>query len=363
MQTLYFDFNTKNIVPVLNVKQGDVGRKFKAVLTDGGGDYNIPAGSQFSVWFSGPGGEGNYSAIGDRSAFTVEGSTVIVELIAQMTVNAGTGAMCLVLSANDGTQLGLWNVIYTVEYVPGMGSEAAGSYYTALSELARQAIDAAATFETDTTLSVSGKAADSAAAGVALAGKAPAGYGLGGSGTSVLDLNTATGSGFYAWSSDSLNTPFSYGMGMTINRFDSRYVQLAFEPVMGHAYSQIAVRYGYNGEWYDWEWVNPPMIFGVEYRTTKRHNGKVVYTKRMNFGNLPASGSSSVATGIGSNKNLVSLTGLFRSDSYVEPYPIIGSAGDVSCMCWVSDSGALHTQVTKDCSSYTGEFTLEYIKD
>ncbi len=32
------------------------------------------------------------------------------------------------------------------------------------------------------------------------------------------------------------------------------------------------------------EWINPPMIPGVEYRTTERYNGKPVYTKFIDYG-------------------------------------------------------------------------------
>lgn len=39
-----------------------------------------------------------------------------------------------------------------------------------------------------------------------------------------------------------------------------------------------AIRAKMAGVWQPWEWVNPPMVPGVEYRTTKRHNGKPVYT-------------------------------------------------------------------------------------
>lgn len=35
------------------------------------------------------------------------------------------------------------------------------------------------------------------------------------------------------------------------------------------------------------EWINPPMASGVEYRTTERWMGKVVYTKIVSFGSLP----------------------------------------------------------------------------
>ena len=42
------------------------------------------------------------------------------------------------------------------------------------------------------------------------------------------------------------------------------------------------------GEWQPWEWVNPPMQFGVEYRTTERYLGKPVYVKVVNCGNFVA---------------------------------------------------------------------------
>lgn len=32
------------------------------------------------------------------------------------------------------------------------------------------------------------------------------------------------------------------------------------------------------------EWVNPPMLLGIEYRTTERYHGKPVYVKLVNFG-------------------------------------------------------------------------------
>jgi hypothetical protein len=34
-----------------------------------------------------------------------------------------------------------------------------------------------------------------------------------------------------------------------------------------------------NGAWDAWEWVNPPMRSGIEYRTTKRYGGNVVYER------------------------------------------------------------------------------------
>lgn len=42
---------------------------------------------------------------------------------------------------------------------------------------------------------------------------------------------------------------------------------------------------------YPWEWVNPPMQTGVEYRTTERYLGKPVYVKLVDCGTIPAQGT------------------------------------------------------------------------
>ena len=41
------------------------------------------------------------------------------------------------------------------------------------------------------------------------------------------------------------------------------------------------------------EWINPPMVAGVEYRTTERRNGMPVYVKRESFSGALAGGSTS----------------------------------------------------------------------
>jgi hypothetical protein len=45
------------------------------------------------------------------------------------------------------------------------------------------------------------------------------------------------------------------------------------------------------------EWINPPMIYGNEYRTTERWNGKAVYTKMIYGGAFPTSGNMDVRLG------------------------------------------------------------------
>ena len=66
------------------------------------------------------------------------------------------------------------------------------------------------------------------------------------------------------------------------------------------------------------EWVNPPMAVGVEYRTTERFQGKPVYVKTINMGNLPGNSVKQVNF---QNRNvvdkIVSVTGQCTSDSGV----------------------------------------------
>lgn len=169
MQTIYLDISNKGVIPTVYAKRGDVGRKFEVVLTDSGLPYSPAGGSAFSVWYSGASGEGNYTDIGDKSAFSVNGNKVTVEMIAQMLSNDGDGVLSLVLNDPNGNQISTWNIPYVCESVPGANSEEAKSYYTAFSK----AVEGLP--YPDASLSVPGKAADAAAVGTALAGKASAG--------------------------------------------------------------------------------------------------------------------------------------------------------------------------------------------
>ena len=138
MQTVNLDLSVKNVVPLLHAKQGEVGRKFKAILTDNGSPYTPPSGAVVSVWFSGASGAGNYTDIGAKSAISISGNEITVEMITQMLARPGNGKLCLVINALDGTQLGTWNIPYTCEAQPGADSPVAKEYYTAFSEAVRQ---------------------------------------------------------------------------------------------------------------------------------------------------------------------------------------------------------------------------------
>ena len=114
-------------------------------------------------------------------------------------------------------------------------------------------------------------------------GAAPDGYGLGAkTGKLITDGNDALVGGWFYWGNIDTNLPFTYGhlrvdprlMGQTSGK----------QTLMQTAYSDnyqgcVAQRKMVDGAFKPWEWVNPPMVSGTEYRTTERHLGNPVYKK------------------------------------------------------------------------------------
>lgn len=119
--------------------------------------------------------------------------------------------------------------------------------------------------------------------------------------------------------------------------------------------------YGY---WIGWEWFNPPLQLGVEYRTTERYNGKPVYTKLIDFGNLPNSSSKNVATAVPADK-IISFDGIVTNGSGTRyQFPIVGSSGTAFARSYiVSGSGSIGVTTTTDASGYTAQFVVKYTKD
>lgn len=127
---------------------------------------------------------------------------------------------------------------------------------------------------------------------------APDGFGLGNFPTllnSSNDLNELQNkSGWYYWSTSvPLNAPTTDGSTpITFATFLScGWTQLAFVADT----KSILTRTIVSGVWSPWEWVNPPMLLGVEYRTAERYNGKPVYVKLVDFGLLPNNTTKTVS--------------------------------------------------------------------
>lgn len=145
MQIVYLDISNKGVYPCIQAKQMEVGRKFLAVITDNSLPYEIPGNALLSVWYSGDNGNGNYSAIGEQSAFRIYDNKIEVELAPQMLTNPGEGSFCLTVLGGDGKEISSWNIPYCVEKKPGMGRHIPEDYYTALTEAGVVAVNAATT--------------------------------------------------------------------------------------------------------------------------------------------------------------------------------------------------------------------------
>lgn len=141
----------------------------------------------------------------------------------------------------------------------------------------------------------------------ALREKAPDGYGLGETNGCPIDpsveggLNTAIKCGWYYFggSGTIANAPSipngGYGSLLVTSRGAGNTItQMCFF----ETYTTIAIRYRFGSEWQPWEYINPPMALGVEYRTTERYLGKPVYVKLIDCGNLPDGTTKEVAHGI-----------------------------------------------------------------
>ena len=114
-----------------------------------------------------------------------------------------------------------------------------------------------------------------------MVGAAPAGFGLGEPVPPQIELADIYKSGFYrCWLQKSNGDPANgwHTLHAIVNGHYNN-VQLS-----GAASSGYVRRNKWNGVWDPWEWVNPPMEIGVEYRTTERYCGDPVYTQVMNLG-------------------------------------------------------------------------------
>lgn len=126
-------------------------------------------------------------------------------------------------------------------------------------------------------------------------GAAPAGYGLGGDAALVpsgANLDTYTSSGFYRWGTGTTQVPFEAGTMIVVKRTETYIHQLAFRS--DAKLTEIAVRTMTEGVFDEWEWINPPIQPGVEYRTTERYMGRPVFTQLVDFGMLPQTAQASV---------------------------------------------------------------------
>lgn len=143
-------------------------------------------------------------------------------------------------------------------------------------------------------------------------GAAPDGYGLGANNPrfpSGYDANQALTSG---WWQASVNVPGNaWCLLFVLARGDIVYQEaLTDRDASGIESTCRLRRVLFRGTWTQWEYVNPPMQIGVEYRTTERWNGKPVYVRYVNFGSAPNATTKSVSHGIENFNQCAGWTGI-----------------------------------------------------
>ena len=111
------------------------------------------------------------------------------------------------------------------------------------------------------------------------------------------------------------------------------------------------------------EWVNPPILPGVEYRTTERYQGKPVYVKLVNFYELPNATAKSKNFPIKNNGQLLECKG-FVSGGGVLPYSYPGSSVGTANVYTNKSTGSFGVIVStdKDLSRQSAYFILKYTK-
>lgn len=152
---------------------------------------------------------------------------------------------------------------------------------------------------------------------------APGGFGLGTVAVNISDLNDATKNGWYmnGAGGEAVHAPDNVpGWLVLVCAYTDEVVfQTAYR--YGSDEGLMSARRSYHylfGGWQPWEWINPPTLLGVEYRTTERYSGKPVYAKAVNIGKLFSSyDSKEVDHGVSDMEACIECKGLVGQQNLI----------------------------------------------
>lgn len=196
---------------------------------------------------------------------------------------------------------------------------------------------------------------------------APDGFGLGGNATEIpagADLNSYVKTGRYAQGTtlamrQILNLPDAFSNGgivVDVLAIKSTYVaQIAYN-LRDNKDIITAMRQNYVGTWQPWEYVNPPMELGTEYRTTERYLGKPVYCQLVNFGALPNATTKRFRHGIPGIGAVIAVYGS-AGDQVLSPGAFGGSLLTIA-----ADNTEITIKTSGDISAYGAYVALKYTK-
>ena len=146
-------------------------------------------------------------------------------------------------------------------------------------------------------------------------------------------------------------------------RSDKNYGALIVYSYFGFEPAPI-IRVKSSGVWKSWEYVNPPMKLGVEYRTTERYQGKPVYVKLVDFGALPNTASKYVNPNISNFGTLTEpmIVKITQSDGGINETPYVTDTAIRGRAWFKMASGGICIRTMEDCSSSTAYVKLKYTK-
>lgn len=211
---------------------------------------------------------------------------------------------------------------------------------------------------------------DGTSISVAVAGTdyAPGGFGLGSPVATIPangNLNNYINTGFFGSASTDtistwVNVPANWPANEAVLEVYSTISTYVIQRLSSVTTKVSAQRSLINNVWAEWEWVNPPIALGVEYRTTERYLNKPVYTMAFPFGALPNASDKVVAMpGTDSTCKIIEIHG-YASNEMTLPGVSGTSTGSQVTLTGVGNRAYVITG--SDRSSATATIVAKYIK-
>ena len=192
-----------------------------------------------------------------------------------------------------------------------------------------------------------------------VSGVAPAGYGLGESTPTLISNCNIVGNGWYRVDASTANIP-DVGLTSGVLRIDGATGSLVYQSLYFYVSGKVhkMERVHSSGTWYPWEWVNPPMELGVEYRTTERYRGKSVYVKLVDCGALPNNASKSISISDDTAVKCFDVVTGTNSSGMVLPTASFGGTNLNREVAITSNGSSILIVTNFDGSSYTNTYVL-----
>lgn len=192
-----------------------------------------------------------------------------------------------------------------------------------------------------------------------VSGVAPAGYGLGESTPTLISNCNIVGNGWYRVDASTANIP-DVGLTSGVLRIDEATGSLVYQSLYFYASGKVhkMERVHSSGTWYPWEWLNPPMNLGVEYRTTERYQGKPVYVKLVDCGALPNNTSKSISISDDTTIRCFDVVTGTNSSGMVLPTASFGGTNLEREVAITSNGSSILIVTNFNGSSYTKTYVL-----